>query len=120
MDFLTSELRSARRNPDVGDPACGSLHIKKGQTEIPASRPDALEPVTQGVSVLQPILAAGVSQQGRSCSFTHLSVSLPCGFQRAELQPEFSMDWGAVFVSLGCWDSDYSWNIREIVTNVGN
>jgi len=52
LAFSTSELRSPGRTPDVGDPAYGSLHIRKGQTEMLASHTDALEPVTQGLSVL--------------------------------------------------------------------
>lgn len=75
MDFLTSELRSPRRNPYFGDPACGSLHIKKRQTETPASSPDALEPVTQDVSVLQPILASGSPNKDGSVQF-YSSLSL--------------------------------------------
>ena len=52
LDFSTSELRSPRRNPGVGDLAYGSLRIRKGQPETSASSPDALEPLTQGLSVL--------------------------------------------------------------------
>lgn len=88
LDFLTSELRSPRRNPYVGDPACGSLHIKKRQRETPASNPDALGPVTQGVSVLQPILAGGSPNKDGG---VHLSSSCPVGFR--ELSCSLNSAW---------------------------